>query len=285
MGFKQMPLALRVPGLSDTQKLVLLAITDHANEDHGNSTFVGQGRIAGELGKARETVNRAVKVLDQQGYITREQNYRTTEDGRSYRSSDTIIVHYAAMQKAVDNSDNPSVDSKSPVTTPSDLTSLPLVTTDQHPSDEKSLPLVISDHGGSDAASQLNRELNREPEQGSELGSETGNLTFTLTASGEERGRSKAVTTDTGETPAYAATRRAVQDAAEAQDMEIFTDALTEYFEEGERLSEYAQNRWSKIPLECADAYSAGRWLKVFLRTASKRELISTEQIRHEVAA
>lgn len=84
-----MPTALHVPGLTDTQKLVLLSLTEHANAEHGDSTFVGQGRIAAEIGKGRTSVNRAIGALEDAGYITRQPNYRKTDDGRAYRSSDT----------------------------------------------------------------------------------------------------------------------------------------------------------------------------------------------------
>lgn len=270
MGFKQMPLALRVPDLSDAQKLVLLTITDHANEEHGNSTFVGQGRMALELGKARETVNRAVKALCEKGYITREHNYRTTADGRPYMTSSTITVHYEVMQTAVDKAVDNSVDNEGDplqkTAPPSDPESLPLVTQDHPPSDVASLPLVTTDHYPRDTESQRNWEVNREVEQGNQFGREI--LSFATKASfgGESN--------DTND-PRYKATRDAIQDAADIEDDSPFIDALETYFEDGEQMAGEFLNNWH-LPSHCADPYKAGKWLSTFLNTMRSKHGLET---------
>lgn len=184
-----MPTALHVPGLTDTQKLVLLALTEHANAEHADSTFVGQGRIAVELGKARETVNRAMRSLEAAGYIVRKANYRATAEGKRYRSSDTTVVVYAAMQAAIDaEAVEKGADDPEALGDPSDERSLPLVTRDHDPSDERSLGVVTRDHDPSDTASQQNRELNRESNREANQEREIGNSSAALNASVERAG-------------------------------------------------------------------------------------------------
>lgn len=285
MGYKQMPLALRVPGLKPTEKLVLIALTDHANEGHDDSTFVGQGRIAAEVGAKRETVSRVMKVLETKGYITRRANFRETEDGRAYRSSDTTTVLYAAMreavEKAVDNRDMPGDWETTEFAPPSDEMSLPLVTKYHGGSDEKSLPLVTKSHGGSDEMSQLNRELNRELEQGREQGSEIGKLSFTRPASG-----TPAPAVDSAEDPRYKHTRDAVRTAAETGDPEQFKEALRENFEDGGRLADNFSDQWTTIPAQCAEPWHAGKWLRTFLNSQAKHSGLSTALAdKSEVAA
>ena len=60
--------------LSSTEKLVMLALADHAN-DEGKSIYPSQDRLAMKTGLSRETINRHVKRLIQKGII-RKIGYR-----------------------------------------------------------------------------------------------------------------------------------------------------------------------------------------------------------------
>lgn len=242
-----MPDALAVKGLSDVQKLVLLSIVSHANADHSNSMFWGQGRIGQELGKGRSTVNRALKVLEEKGLIVRSPNYRKTEDGRSYRSSDTIVAVYNRFEVI------PDEDTQDP---PSDPTSLPLVAPGQQGSAPTTTGVVLSGQQGSAPAAQLNREPNREPEQGREQGREIGNLVSrSATADrGNEHKTRKAQMLDMVQ-------RIAQGNDEEAENLESLLD-----LEYGLEAADHFTEKWS-IPRRCTSRYEAGKWLNKFINS------------------
>lgn len=261
-----MPTALHVPGLTDTQKLVLLSLTEHANADHGNSTFVGQGRIAVEIGKGRSSVNRAMHALENAGYITREANYRKTDDGRAYRSSDTTVVHYAAMQAAIDSEGVENVESETPsdtpdLTPPSALTALPLVTSEHGGSALTALGVVLPEHGGSAVAAQQNREPNRELNRESDRECETGTPPIAPTASGG-RPSPQAM---------HQLPQQIQEDAIECiqqmavgeQDAEDLYHCIAEYVD-GAVLD--ALDTW-QVPAQAAKDYHARKWFGRFMNT------------------
>jgi DNA-binding Lrp family transcriptional regulator len=75
--------------LPATQKFVLVALADHTQEQEtGFECHPGQERIARMIGASRQTVNRAMAVLESDGYITRKERRRP--DG--YRTSDQFFL-------------------------------------------------------------------------------------------------------------------------------------------------------------------------------------------------
>ena len=54
--------------LSSTEKLVMLALADHAN-DEGKSVYPSQERLSRKTGLARETINRYINKLSKNGYL------------------------------------------------------------------------------------------------------------------------------------------------------------------------------------------------------------------------
>lgn len=93
MGYKEMPLALRAPGLTATEKLVLAAIVEYAHAKHEYATYVRQSTIAEDLGISKETVNRAVKKLSTVGYVRRE--------GEKWRAGGVMVVEIEAIKAAL----------------------------------------------------------------------------------------------------------------------------------------------------------------------------------------
>jgi len=57
--------------LSSTDKLIMLALADHAN-DEGKSIYPSQKRIALKTGLTRPTVNKHIQALVDDGYLNRE---------------------------------------------------------------------------------------------------------------------------------------------------------------------------------------------------------------------
>lgn len=102
MGWKHMPLARRVPGLTNTEKLVLITYAECANADDGDSTYIGQATIARELGKDRSDINKATKRLQELGYISKRPKYVYPPDKPPRRTSNTVTVHYNKMLEAVE---------------------------------------------------------------------------------------------------------------------------------------------------------------------------------------
>jgi biotin operon repressor len=60
--------------LSTTEKMIMLALADHAN-DEGKSIYPSQGTVARKTSLARETVNRHVQFLIEKGYLV-DKGYR-----------------------------------------------------------------------------------------------------------------------------------------------------------------------------------------------------------------
>lgn len=130
MGYTQAPLVMNVPNLTPTQKLILMAITLRANDDHNDCMWASQATIAAECGTTRETVNATIKVLEARGILSRSPRFRPSPSGAKVRTTDYVRVHYDVM------------------------------------GGELSTPGVVnSDHQGGDLMSPLNREGNQEEEK------------------------------------------------------------------------------------------------------------------------
>lgn len=66
--------------LSSTEKLIMLALADHAN-DEGKSIYPSQNRLSQKTGLARGTVNKHIQILIDKGYLNRvryRQDYSNT---------------------------------------------------------------------------------------------------------------------------------------------------------------------------------------------------------------
>jgi hypothetical protein len=61
--------ALKATGITPTQKLVLIHLADHHNEEHGFA-WMGQTRLADVTGLTRETINRTLQALETDGWLT-----------------------------------------------------------------------------------------------------------------------------------------------------------------------------------------------------------------------
>ena len=68
MSVRLMSLVFENQVLSPTEKLVMLALADHAN-DEGKSIYPSQSRLSRKTGLARGTVNRHIASLMERGYI------------------------------------------------------------------------------------------------------------------------------------------------------------------------------------------------------------------------
>lgn len=78
--------AFGLEGINPARKFVLVTLANYADEN--NSCFPGQDKLARDVGTSVSTVRRALKELEEAGYIVRERRYR--EDG--YRSSDRYFL-------------------------------------------------------------------------------------------------------------------------------------------------------------------------------------------------
>lgn len=78
--------AWKVEGLNPTQKLLLVALADFADENH--SCFPGQVVLSRMAGVSRETVSRNLAILESAGLIVRSR--RSRRDGS--RSSDRFVL-------------------------------------------------------------------------------------------------------------------------------------------------------------------------------------------------
>lgn len=70
MSVRIMSLVFENQSLSSTEKLVLLALADHAN-DEGRSIYPSNNRISLKTALARGTVNRVIQSLCNAGYLTK----------------------------------------------------------------------------------------------------------------------------------------------------------------------------------------------------------------------
>lgn len=82
--------AFDVEGLTPTQKFLLVALADFADDE--NSCYPGQELLARRICASRETVSRNLSRLAKLGFISREERRRS--DGR--RSSDRFVLHLDA---------------------------------------------------------------------------------------------------------------------------------------------------------------------------------------------
>lgn len=83
--------AFKAEGLTATQKFVLVALADWADEYH--SCFPGQKKLAGKTNSSVATVRRALDVLQERGFIGRER--RTRKGG--YRTSDRYFLSVGSL--------------------------------------------------------------------------------------------------------------------------------------------------------------------------------------------
>ncbi|WGD38495.1 helix-turn-helix domain-containing protein [Lysinibacter sp. HNR] len=86
VSIKALNWAWEVEGLQVSDKLLLLALADMADER--NSCFPGQERLAGMTGLSVRTVQRRLQILEELGALVREK--RKTPDG--YRTSDRYLL-------------------------------------------------------------------------------------------------------------------------------------------------------------------------------------------------
>lgn len=87
MSNKAVAWAFDLEGLTPTQKFLLVALADFADED--NSCFPGQATLAKRVGATRETVSRNLTALEVLGAIRRERRHR----GDGTRTSDRFILN------------------------------------------------------------------------------------------------------------------------------------------------------------------------------------------------
>ena len=78
--------AFGLDGINPARKFVLVTLANYADED--DSCFPGQEKLARDVGTSVSTIRRALKELEDGGYIVRERRYRS--DG--YRSSDRYYL-------------------------------------------------------------------------------------------------------------------------------------------------------------------------------------------------
>lgn len=105
MGYAQVPLALRVQGLTAAQKEVLVFLTDAANpavQRRGVAVgrfacFHSQGQVADALDRDRKTVGRAFADLERRGLIERTAAYTARGEAGVGRDADTVAVVLEAM--------------------------------------------------------------------------------------------------------------------------------------------------------------------------------------------
>lgn len=86
MSHKALSWAWSIQGLPSTQKFLLVALADFADEMH--SCYPGQEKLAGMIGVQRQSVSRNLGELEKAGFISREQRRR--RDG--YRTSDRFVL-------------------------------------------------------------------------------------------------------------------------------------------------------------------------------------------------
>ncbi len=79
MSVRIMSLVFENQELSSTEKLIMLALADHAN-DEGKSVYPSQSRIARKTSLARPTVNKHIQGLIDNNYLYRE-GYREDRNG------------------------------------------------------------------------------------------------------------------------------------------------------------------------------------------------------------
>lgn len=73
MSIKAIDAVSRVRPANSTSKLVLLALADNADDE--GFVHIAQAHLAKSCGLARETVNRHLKRLEEQGHIRSKQLY------------------------------------------------------------------------------------------------------------------------------------------------------------------------------------------------------------------
>ena len=84
MSIRLMSLVFDNQSLSTTEKIIMLSLADHAN-DEGRSIYPSQSRIAKKTSLTRETVNRHVQALIEKGYL----------DDKGYRQDRSNVLEVA----------------------------------------------------------------------------------------------------------------------------------------------------------------------------------------------
>lgn len=69
MGVIETPLADRLHCLTYLERSVLRLLIEHANDQQGDTTFLGQQGLAQQLGASRDRVLKAQKMLLERGFI------------------------------------------------------------------------------------------------------------------------------------------------------------------------------------------------------------------------
>lgn len=91
MGVVETPLADRLHCLTYLERAVLRLLIEHANDQHGDTTFLGQQGLAHLLNATRPKVWEATKMLLERGFIEVER--------RPGKSSITTIIYPAIVDE------------------------------------------------------------------------------------------------------------------------------------------------------------------------------------------
>lgn len=86
MSYKALNWAWELEELRSSQKFVLIALADMADDKH--SCFPGQDRLAAMTGMSVDTVSRAVRALERRGLLRRVARRRAN----GYRTSDRYFL-------------------------------------------------------------------------------------------------------------------------------------------------------------------------------------------------
>lgn len=94
MSAKATTWAWSLPMLSGTEKLVLLAMADIANDAHDNEVWCSQNHLADKTGLSTRTVGRTLTKLREQAVIEeRQARYYLAADGKQYPT----LCHHLTM--------------------------------------------------------------------------------------------------------------------------------------------------------------------------------------------
>lgn len=88
-------------GLKGDEKLVLLAIADHA-DPHGRNAWPKIDTLAAYSSLSRRTVQRLLPKLAERGYISIKRNTGGTITDRGNRRPNLYVIHFAALPAGVD---------------------------------------------------------------------------------------------------------------------------------------------------------------------------------------
>lgn len=94
MSYKALGWAWEMRGLNSSEKFVLVALADLADEQ--NSCFPGQEYLAGMIGASVSTVRRSLKSLEKAGLIERSERRRSS----GYRTSDRYYLRVTESHRS-----------------------------------------------------------------------------------------------------------------------------------------------------------------------------------------